>query len=103
MNEKKILEAAIAKWGVEEQLIMLSEECSELSQAALKYRKSLKYNLCAEKVTKSFDNLTEEIADVEIMIEQMRLAFRIDNIEELVPKFRSQKLERLAKILKVKQ
>ena len=101
MNEKKILEAAIAKWGVEEQLIILSEECSELSHAALKHRKSIEYDLSHGKLEKSFNHLAEEIGDVEIMIAQMRLA--LPTIDEKIAEFRSQKLERLEKILKVKQ
>ncbi|MBE9509346.1 MAG: hypothetical protein IMY71_00585 [Bacteroidetes bacterium] len=64
---------------------MLVEECSELIQALQKFNHR----------HGNPDNVVEELADVEIMCEQMRLIFnpvRIDEVKKL-------KLERLKKRL----
>ena len=61
----------IAKNGKETQCRQAMEECAELIQAI---NKCLRY-----PTGESVANLTEEIADVEIMIEQLKLMFRISN------------------------
>lgn len=49
-----------------EQLAMLAEECAELSQAALKLRRTIDHNASPTSTSKEYalDNLREEIADV---------------------------------------
>ena len=65
----------IALNGKESQCRMAMEECAELIQAV---NKCLRYPTGA-----SIANLTEEIADVEIMIEQLKLMFKVsDNAVE---------------------
>ncbi|HDZ2595372.1 TPA: hypothetical protein RSS16_004267 [Klebsiella pneumoniae] len=59
---KGIFEAAFAKWGFESQVLVLSEEASELSAACCRF---LNHKTDSSKVV-------EEAADVEIMIEQLR-------------------------------
>lgn len=59
---KGIFEAAFAKWGFESQVLVLSEEASELSAACSRF---LNHKTDISKVA-------EEAADVEIMIEQLR-------------------------------
>ena len=58
-----VYQAALSKWGLDLQLRQLAEECCELSVEALHYAKR----------KNNFDKLAEEIVDVEIMLEQMRL------------------------------
>jgi len=84
-GEPTIYEKAIALWGNQAQLEMLNEEATEL---ALATRKLLR-NTTEER----FNELSGEVADVEIMIEQFKTMFT-----ELVPVidgFRKFKLNRL--------
>jgi NTP pyrophosphatase (non-canonical NTP hydrolase) len=76
--------AALETFGLDHQLIKLAEECAELAQAALKLR-------LYGPDPKRQANLLEECADVEIMLEQMRLHYG----EEAIDAQRSRKLTRL--------
>lgn len=92
MNKKErieIYQKAINKWGGESQVEMLLEECIEL---ALATRKHLRNNQ-----RETFENLAEEIADVEIMIEQVKLLFASYDLEPKVESNKNQKLVRLEK------
>ncbi|SQC19620.1 Uncharacterised protein [Klebsiella pneumoniae] len=64
MNTKNtaIYDAALSKWGFESQVLVLSEEASELAAS------------CSRFLNKKTDStkVAEEAADVEIMIEQLR-------------------------------
>ena len=58
-------------YGFENQREILVEECAELIQAVSKAKRS------GEKIT---DNFIEELADVSIMIEQMKQAFNCNDM-----------------------
>ena len=60
--ELRVFESAIIQWGVDSQLNQAIEECAELIQAINKFRRN-----------NDRDNLLEEIADVEIMIGQLKI------------------------------
>lgn len=65
-------------YGYEAQSNQLVEECAELIQAVSKYRRARgtgQETLLKEQV--AFDNLIEEIADVEIMLEQIKHLLKI--------------------------
>lgn len=81
LNEKAIYRRALDKWGPEAQLLKVTEECSELAAAVLQY---LQGRVPVHEVA-------EEIADVEIMLGQMRLYFGV-----IVESKKQAKLERLA-------
>lgn len=68
MNDmnKEILNKAIAYYGVKPQLGVATEECAELIQAISKLQR---YGCKPEVI----ENLVEEIADVLIMIEQIKI------------------------------
>lgn len=87
-QREAIYKKAIETWGVKAQLEMLQEEATELALAARKY--------CRNIGNETYNNLAEEVADVEIMIEQLELMnpvlFR--NYVEVV---KEQKLKRLEK------
>lgn len=69
-------------YGLNSQLDILQEECAELIQAVSKYRRG-----------GSFDLALEEMADVEIMLEQIRyLISEVDNIT--VDNYKNVKLDR---------
>lgn len=59
----KMCEKALEKWGVDAQLVMVIEECSELIKEATK---SLRGHQRRE-------NIKDELADVVVMCEQLRI------------------------------
>lgn len=69
-------------YGKESQLDILQEECAELVQAISKYRRG-----------GSFKLTLEEIADVEIMIEQIKY-LNTDAENQMIDKIREGKLDR---------
>lgn len=82
-----LYQLAIDRWGVDAQLTVVIEELSELAK-----------EIC--KLKRGFDNLeglAEEIADVEIMCEQLR--FIIDK-DFKINAYKQAKLKRLADRLK---
>lgn len=85
LKEKEIYREALEKWGYHQRTIAL-EEMAELQK-----------EIC--KNIRGYDNrieIAEEIADVEIMLEQMKILF---DIYKKVEEFKKYKLERLAKRL----
>ena len=87
MDERVILAAAIERYGEGAQLVKCCEELGELTQAICKmFDKSTGVQPDAEAVV-------EEIADVEIMIEQVRMILRVD--PEMEQRWRDRKLRRL--------
>lgn len=74
-----LLILTISKYGMEKQKIKTSEEAAELIQAILK------------DVLGEPHNVEEEIADLEIMLAQMRLIYNQDTINGYI----EAKLERL--------
>lgn len=85
MTPENVYKQASNKWGTKAQIIVAIEEMSELIQALTKH-------LRTDLVT---DNLAEEIADVEIMIEQLRTIFV--ELNDKIDSFKKAKIERLAK------
>ncbi len=86
MVNNKTYRDTIKKFGVTSQLRLLQEECAELIVAVNKiFRKQ------------SYHNFYEECADVEIMLEQVKVMFpkSIEKINEI----KIQKLERLKGLL----
>ena len=67
------------KLGKNEILCQLSEECSELIQSCLKYRRATK-GLTPKTIDETYKDLIEEIGDVLINIEQVLYLFREENI-----------------------
>ncbi len=73
-------------FGYEAQSNQLVEECAELIQAVSKYRRvttGVGLPVADYKKTVALDNLIEEIADVEVMLEQIKYLLQIpeDEIE----------------------
>lgn len=74
----------------DELLAMLAEECAELGQAALKLRRTLTgKNPTPISVHDAMENLDEEIADVELCLEQIAMK-DTDRVREI----RNRKLAR---------
>jgi len=73
-NALKTLQEALVHYGVNVQTDATIEECAELIVALNKHVKR------APKVgLETLNNVIDEMADVEIMLAQMRIAFEIDD------------------------
>lgn len=71
-------------YGYEAQSNQLVEECAELIQAVSKYRRAvagLGQPVAEEKKAVALENFIEEIADVEIMLEQVKYLLQIPEDE----------------------
>lgn len=66
IQRSRILQSAIDAYGVDLQMDMMVEECSELIQAICKYKRGR---------DDAAANICEEIADVQIVLDQMKLVF----------------------------
>ena len=91
MNKEKLYKFAIERYGDEAQINQGIEEMAELIQAINKFRR----NPCEE----TLKGIAEEIADVEIMLEQYKIIF---GATLPVNRIKSNKLQRLAERLGVK-
>ena len=81
-TEQDILRSAIDTYGEVMQITVAFEEMSELQKELCKHLRG----------SGSQENIAEEIADVEIMIEQMKMIF---NCESSVLQVREKKVKRL--------
>jgi hypothetical protein len=116
MEKERLYRRAEQKWGMFFQSLMVLEETAELSMELTRILKMPLMHRVAEKQfeqCKSIrngyvsndlrnlsytvsDNLVEEIADVEIMLEQMKTMHKIKG---RVEKKKEEKLDRLANLL----
>ena len=64
--EKAIFRAALSKYGANNQMIVAMEECAELIKAICKTLRGMN----------AYDNISEEMADVSIMIDQLSILFQ---------------------------
>lgn len=82
IDESEVLQRALDTYGSRAQVVMVFEEMSELQKELCKYLRG-KYSQA---------NIAEEIADVEIMLEQMKMLFCCtDDVRDV----RRRKVERL--------
>ena len=90
MNRAELLERAVSVYGEHRQVDMMIEEMSELTKALLKIRRAATPNEMGEWIV----NVAEEIADVQIALDQMKMFFTAEG-----DAFESMKLARLAERL----
>jgi NTP pyrophosphatase (non-canonical NTP hydrolase) len=90
MKRTQLYQKAVETYGISAQEDMLLEEMAELSKVILKGRRG----------QLSTQDLTDEIADVEIMLEQMKQHFGIGDEVKARKRF---KKERLGKRLEVRE
>jgi len=93
LEYRSVLKAAIKVWGSESQIDMLHEEIGELLQAVNKNKRKSSHE--------TRDNLLEEIADVEIMLEQLKLIIG-GNPHAGIYAHKQNKLERLKERIEAK-
>lgn len=95
---KRIFRQSLEKYGKEPQCRQLMEECAELIKAT---NKMLRY---ADRPAEPeyYANLIEEIADVEIMLYQLKVMFNVSDDEVFKVKIQKAKREqeRLEKLVK---
>ena len=84
---RALLDRAITTDGAPAQMDMAVEEMAELTKAICKVKRAS----CAAEASAALENAVEEMADVQIMLDQLRIIFHrsTEEIEEA-------KLERLA-------
>ena len=82
-----VLKRALETWGEEAQMLMVVEEMSELMKEILKNINRKKNNI---------DEIIEETADVEIMLEQLKENYKI---AEKVETYKAEKIKLIAKRL----
>ena len=71
-NEVEAMQTALEKWGLDAQCDQMVEECAELIVVLQKYIKR-------SPKTATIEEVIDEIADVEMMLAQMRIALGIDD------------------------
>jgi hypothetical protein len=98
MTDKEVMQKAIDTYGIDAQEDMVIEEMSELAKAILKIRRYKKAN-DGDYTLELLNGVVDEIADVEIMLEQLKMM--IDCGEE-VQKQKARKLNRLKERLEEK-
>lgn len=87
-DDERIMQQAIKTYGVQAQCDVAVEEMAELTKAIMKLRRVADdYG----KTQVALENLLEEIADVDIMIDQLKIMWGPKQVEE----YRRKKLERL--------
>ena len=86
-DRKKLLEKAIQHFGINHQKVKAIEEFSELTKEVCKDINYLPINRI---------ELVKEIADCEIMIEQLKMMY---NCHRLTDVYKVEKLERLEKLI----
>jgi NTP pyrophosphatase (non-canonical NTP hydrolase) len=92
-NQTAMMWTALGRWGEAAQVGMAVEECAELIVALQKHTNRT-------PTAETLDNIADEIADVEMMLAQMRLTYGIS--DEMLAKRIKQKFGKLEKYLKVK-
>lgn len=95
-NKEEIFEAISEEYGKEYMLRQMAEECCELSQAALKYIRAVRKET-PMRIDEAIEHLTEEIADVRLMIDAVSATVLSERDVDDVPAIKEQKLDRWKK------
>ena len=85
--DRSVFHRAIAKFGIDHQVSLIMEECSELILAISHFRRG--------RVRSSA--IMEEVVDMTIMLEQARLIY--DPLDEKFGKIYKRKIDRLEKLI----
>jgi len=88
MRKQELYQEALILWGEDVQVAIAIEEMAELIQALIKLER--------DRRDANDDKVREEIADVEIMMEQLRILFGPKRIDEI----KAHKLRRLQRRIK---
>lgn len=97
-QELKILRLVIAKFGIDYQLAIVQEECAELIQAISKLKRAGNSDHPGRTAKAAMNNLYEEVADVQIMLDQIRIMYPSHAYDTI----RTQKIARIQKRMEKK-
>ena len=97
--ELKILRLVIAKFGIDYQLAIVQEECAELIQAISKLKRAGNSDHPGRTAKAAMNNLYEEVADVQIMLDQIRIMYPSKAYDTI----RAQKIARIEKRINQKK
>lgn len=94
----KKLKRIINTYGVNNQLRKFNEETFELQEAIIK--RETEYSFCETSISMEKENLnhiTEEIADVMVMLEQFKIYYNINDmdIEKIMDKKINRQIDRI--------
>ncbi len=78
------LNTIVTTYGDDPQADMCIEECAELQKALLKYRRKKKGYSSDDEVKKAKENIIDELADVCVMVEQMKIVYGYEAVEERI-------------------
>ena len=92
-NKEEIFEAIAGKYGKEYMLRQMAEECSELAQAVFKYIRAARKET-PMRIDEAIEHLTEEIADVRLMIDAVSATVLSERDVDDVQAIKEQKLDR---------
>lgn len=92
-RREQILQKAVRVYGKISQMLMMIEEMSELTKAISKYHRAVD----GESAMSAAENILEEMADVQIMLDQMRIMFGSTD------EWERKKLDRLEKRIEAEQ
>ena len=93
VERRKLYVKAIQEWGMTSQLGMLMEECAELIHATHKFIRKQDSSIRVRR------NFVEEIADVEIMLEQIKFTLYDGDLQDTIKTAKYDKLLRLRDML----
>lgn len=93
MEIPEVFKKVIEKWGVPSQLEMAVEECSELIRAIQKLKRYERWG--QGSLAEIEKNIIKEIADVSIMVHQLRVIFGTRLVDDMV----EHRMERLVRML----
>lgn len=79
------LDNIVTIYGDKNQVDMCIEECAELQKALLKYRRETNKGFPdVEKVKEAKEAIIDELADVTVMVEQMKIIYGYEAVEERI-------------------
>ena len=94
MDRQQIYKQILSQFGNTMQTIVAIEEMSELQKALAKYLCGLQYHDYGDVLA----NIREEIADVQIMLDQLKLVFDSDNtVEQIIDEKLQRTIDRYLK------
>lgn len=95
-DEFEIYEEAIDSWGIDIQLDVLIEECSELIKECCKFKRVLYHS--QEPNEDFLIQMIGEMVDTQVMINQIKYGYIVRKNPDLLPWFSAKKLSILKKV-----
>ncbi len=101
-EKRMIIQKALEAFGLDHQIDKMIEELGELLQATIKLRQATRNGKISPEDAKSskyFENFIEELADVDVLRDQIVYAFDMEGRDSLFHEIKRKKFSRLLKRL----